>query len=92
LHNVVKHAEASHLTLSLGVSPPASAQREGDWQGEISLCVSDDGQGFEPGQGGADQLGLAIMRERAMAVGARLSIDSQPGQGARVTLVWESAR
>jgi nitrate/nitrite-specific signal transduction histidine kinase len=36
-------------------------------------------------------LGLRIMRERAEAIGADLSIKSQPNQGAEVTVVWQAA-
>jgi PAS domain S-box-containing protein len=89
LHNVVKHAEAEQVGVSLRVSPPTKPQRRGDWQGEVVLRVSDDGQGFDMGQVGLDQLGLSIMRERATAVGADLTIQSWPGRGSEVVLAWE---
>jgi PAS domain S-box-containing protein len=90
LNNVVKHAEASHVTVSLQASPPVIPQRAGDWQGKMVLRVKDDGPGFDQGQVGPDQLGLGIMRERAATVGGRLTIDSQPGRGTDVVLVWET--
>ena len=90
LHNTVKHAEASQVTVSLRTSPPAALQQGGDWQGQVILRVSDDGRGFDPARTGPDQMGLRIMRERAEAVGARLDIECQPGQGTQVTLVWAS--
>jgi len=92
LHNVVKHAEASQLHVSLSALPALSRQPADGWQGRIVLCVSDDGQGFDAGQTRADQLGLGIMRERAEAVGAELTIESQHGQGTQVVLVWENTR
>jgi len=32
---------------------------------------------------------LGIMQERAQAVGALLTIESQPGQGTQVTVQWK---
>jgi PAS domain S-box-containing protein len=90
LNNVVKHAEASHVTVNLRASPPAGPERAGPWQGKVVLCVIDDGRGFAPGQVGPGQIGLEIMRERAATVGGRLDIEGRPGNGTQVTLVWES--
>ena len=45
--------------------------------------------GFDPGCVLPDRLGLGIMRERAQAIGATLTIESEPGHGTRVTVVWE---
>ena len=74
LTNVVRHARASSATLRL--------RREG---GEIVLEVRDDGDGFdaERDEGGS---GIRGMRERALLVGARLRIDSRPGDGTAVRL------
>ena len=44
------------------------------------LSISDDGRGFDPAQVPHDHLGLGIMQERAEAIGATLTIDSQPGR------------
>jgi PAS domain S-box-containing protein len=89
LHNVVKHAEASHIVISLHASPPLPPQGADDWQGQLILQVRDDGQGFDPGDTEPGQLGLNIMRERAEAIGAMLTIASQPGRGTQVTLAWQ---
>ena len=88
LQNAVKHARANHITVSLRSSPPVSSFQAGEWQGQVILQVSDDGQGYDPDQTRPDQMGLRIMRERAEAVGGMLAIESQPGQGTQVTLVW----
>lgn len=49
--------------------------------------LADDGVDGAPGH-----LGVVGMRERALAIGARLSIESAGiGQGTRVTLQWEAA-
>jgi signal transduction histidine kinase len=90
LHNVVKHAGASRLTVSLRSSPPFSTERSETWRGKVILQVSDDGQGFDPAGREPEQLGLAIMHERAQASGAVLEFQSHPQEGTQVTLVWHT--
>ena len=78
LTNVAKHARAHHVEVSLCLEgkPPA----------RVRLTVWDDGVGFTPARvrGG---LGLAGMRERMAALGGKLDIESEPGQGCTVTAV-----
>ncbi|MEV4564462.1 histidine kinase [Nonomuraea sp. NPDC049419] len=71
LTNIARHAHAEHAELSL--------QAE---DGRLVLRIADDGQG------GARQDGAGIrgMRERALLIGARLSVDSPPGVGTCVRL------
>ena len=80
LNNVTKHAEAEHVRLRL---------RTGGR--EASLEVYDDGRGFTGDGASSEHLGLGIMQERAHAVGARLAVESRPGEGTRVTLSWEQS-
>jgi signal transduction histidine kinase len=47
--------------------------------------VADDGTGM-PEQLPAGTAGIGGMRERALLVGGRLTIDSRPGQGTEVRL------
>jgi len=78
LANVRKHARAKSAAISLD---------GGD--GELRLEVRDDGRGFDPAAVGSSippRFGLATMRERAQAIGGRLTIDSSPGGGTQVTL------
>jgi signal transduction histidine kinase len=89
LNNVVKHGAARQMIVSLRASPPLSSMQPDRWQGQVILHVSDDGQGFDPDSVVQDRLGLEIMRERARSVGAVLTVDSQLGQGTRVSLVWQ---
>lgn len=77
LNNIAKHAGATQVTISLHCSP----------QGAY-LSIRDDGAGFDPNETAPDRLGLAIMRERAEAIGANLTIDSQPGRGTMVEVAW----
>ena len=79
LSNVGRHARAAH----------ASAVVEGTAAG-ARLVVRDDGRGFDPAVPVAG-MGLAIMRERAAAAGASLTVESAPGAGTTVTLVWRRA-
>jgi PAS domain S-box-containing protein len=89
LHNVVKHAAASQVAVSLWSSPAPAPGVTGDWQGQVLLLVTDDGRGSDAHQPGPDQLGLSIMRERAERIGAALTIHSEPGRGTQVSLVWQ---
>ena len=73
LHNTVKHARASNVTIS------AKCDGHG-----ITLEISDDGIGFDPRGDFPGHLGLRSMRERAQRVGGTLELDSSPGEGARI--------
>jgi PAS domain S-box-containing protein len=89
LNNVAKHAQASHVAVSLR---DVSSIEEGQGQGGVELCISDDGKGFDSTPASPEHFGLGIMRERAEAIGATLDIASKPGQGTRVTVVWQAAQ
>lgn len=76
LTNVAKHAGASHARVS--VSNEA---------GRVRLVVEDDGCGIAPAANDAEVLGwgMAVMRERAAAVGGAMHVES-PGRGTRVVV------
>ncbi|MBK9124007.1 MAG: hypothetical protein IPM16_12955 [Chloroflexi bacterium] len=73
LHNVIKHANASHITLRI-----CSAG------GVLTLDVIDNGTGFDARQTFPGHLGLASIRERVAALGGSLHIDSAPEHGTHV--------
>lgn len=87
LSNVVRHAHATRATLELSHRP------EG-----LCLVVTDDGDGFAPddlrkdmaktkdNQESGSGLGMLGMRERALLIGAQLSVESAPRRGSRVIL------
>ncbi|HEU0294711.1 MAG TPA: PAS domain S-box protein [Anaerolineales bacterium] len=77
LNNVAKHAKASQVDIDL--------KHEGT---AIELRIRDDGQGFDPEQTLSGHYGLGMMQERAEAVGAMLSITSQPGHGTELIMRW----
>jgi signal transduction histidine kinase len=76
LQNVVKHAGASRVGISLRANG-----------GRATLTISDDGAGFDPATaGGATSFGLSGMQERAGLLGATLHIRSRPGDGSTIVL------
>jgi PAS domain S-box-containing protein len=77
LNNVAKHAQASRATIHLQRSPNL-----------IALAIQDDGCGFVFESIAPEHLGLGIMRERAEAIGASLSVQSEPDQGTFVEVRW----
>ena len=77
LNNVRKHARAAHAHVSV----------EDDGE-RVCLVVTDDGAGYDPAVT-CEGMGLGIMRERAAAAGALLSVETGPGAGTTVTLVWQ---
>ena len=61
----------------------------------VRVLVEDDGQGFSmpPCDAALGQhIGLSVMRERARWLGGTLVIESEPGEGTRVTLAFPKAR
>jgi PAS domain S-box-containing protein len=73
LHNVVKHANASHATIRLW--------REGE---RIHLSVVDDGSGFDPESVPRGHLGLIGMRQRVELVGGELRVMSRTRRGTTI--------
>jgi signal transduction histidine kinase len=73
--NAIKHARANQIQVSLD-------QKDGT----LMLCVQDDGKGMTDGQTQSEHYGLTGMKERAMMIGAKISIDSEPDGGTRMTL------
>jgi signal transduction histidine kinase len=88
LNNIVKHAGASQVTLRL-CSSCSDDEVEKSPVSSVLLLIQDNGCGFEQEQVFPDHLGLGIMGERASAIGASLSIESHPGEGTQVSVLWE---
>ncbi len=79
LTNVLKHADAHRVTVSL--SPD---------NGHLRLEVSDDGHGFDTFDTNLN--GLAGLRDRVRALGGTLTIFSRPGSGTRVVATLPAER
>jgi signal transduction histidine kinase len=81
LHNVKKHAHATHVVIKL-------------WQdeGQVVLAIDDNGEGFSfAGRFTGDELdrlrlGPISIKERTRSVGGVLTVESTPGHGARLTV------
>jgi two-component system sensor histidine kinase UhpB len=76
LTNALRHASGASVRVEL-------RRRE---EGGTVLVVQDDGAGAERIANGT---GVRGMRERALLVGARLTLDTSPGRGMRVELLLE---
>lgn len=81
--NAVRHAAATTIAIHLSYEPHA-----------VSLSVSDDGNGFVPGEvltKGLGHFGLRGLRGRAAKIGGELTIESAPGRGTTVCVVVPAA-
>lgn len=76
LTNAVRHSHARHVRIELRRNP----------QGDTQVSVEDDGIGMSPASDEENHFGLAIIRERAASIGARLSIEPIQPHGVRVDL------
>ena len=60
----------------------------------VRVLVEDDGEGFSPPpceRASGEHIGLSVMRERARWLGGTLVIESEPGEGTRVSLAFPRA-
>ena len=79
LENIVRHAEARHITVQL--------VREAS---RLVLSIRDDGRGFDPAHIDEHKnFGLKGLRERVGLFAGELQIHSQAGQGTTIRLVLE---
>lgn len=77
LNNVAKHAKAENAAVIL---------TQTDY---VTLMIKDDGIGFDPTANPANHLGLRIMRERAEVIHATLQIETTPGLGTVIRVLWQ---
>lgn len=77
LNNVLKHAEATRVGMTLNFNG-----------GEVLLTIEDDGRGFKFGEernnNGTGGFGLVGMQERAGRIGGNVEIESTPGAGTTI--------
>ncbi|MCP4695678.1 MAG: hypothetical protein GY862_02345 [Gammaproteobacteria bacterium] len=76
LANVAKHARATNVRIRLREEPEQTPE-------SISLCIQDDGKGFDPKHPG---LGLIGMRERVQSLGGTFSLKTAPNEGVTVAV------
>ena len=76
LTNVIKHAEATKLMVSI--------KNARDY---IELQINDNGVGFDPAALKSKKgLGITLMRDRASNIKSTFSIVSKPGDGTKITV------
>jgi signal transduction histidine kinase len=81
IHNVKKHARASHVVVKLGQD-----------ESKVYLVIDDNGRGFSfSGTYSSEELdklrlGPISIKERTRGVGGTLTVESNPGHGARLTV------
>jgi signal transduction histidine kinase len=79
MHNAIKHGQARHIEIRLDRAPP-----------DAMLSIVSDGAPLDPEALKSSQgIGLIGMRLRADALGGELSVESLPGGGVEVCLVWK---
>jgi signal transduction histidine kinase len=75
LNNVLKHAQATEVRVSLAVE-----------NGKLMVSIDDNGSGFSPGAEREAGEGLRNMKQRLEQIDGKLRIDSAPGKGTRVQM------
>lgn len=78
LTNVERHAQANRAWVTISQEDQRAI-----------IEIRDNGCGFRPAATGVDRYGIVGMRERADAINAHLTIDSEPGAGTRVRVEVE---
>lgn len=78
VHNAVRHSGAKRISLSLR-----------DDTRRVLLRIDDDGRGFDPKtqMHSRSNLGLQSMAHRALSLGGKLVIHSQPGRGTSIQCI-----
>lgn len=79
LNNSIRHGQATQIWIELCSAPDL-----------VCLSIRDNGHGFDPQSGLHNGFGLVNMHERASAIGANFSIQSEPGCGTKVRVAWRS--
>lgn len=80
IHNIVKHAQATTVEVTL--------QQQGDW---MQLRVTDNGVGMKEDSVKPFHYGLQSMRERATKIGGKIEVKPVPdGHGTVVFLQWKN--
>ena len=76
LHNLIRHARAKNVRITFDKVPP-----------NFRLFIEDDGQGIQ--NDAPDVIGnLHTLRQRAESLGGTIAVDSEPGKGTRITLLF----
>jgi signal transduction histidine kinase len=74
LHNIARHAKAAKVDVRVEKT-----------DGHLELTIADDGVGIDPAKLERPAT-LRALRQRSIALGADLRVDTRPGEGTRLTL------
>ncbi|HEX3627171.1 MAG TPA: triple tyrosine motif-containing protein [Verrucomicrobiae bacterium] len=77
LNNIVRHARATEVCLRVTIS-----------QNQLNIVIQDNGRGFENPPDNTTCDGLRNMRQRMEEIGGRFELDSRPGAGTRIALLY----
>lgn len=77
--NIYKHAQASEVNINLSWNKDS-----------LILEVKDNGLGFETGNEFINHYGIESMKQRALKIGANLTIHSVKNKGTQVELNWKN--
>jgi two-component sensor histidine kinase len=75
LNNVLKHAHATEVRISLAASDSA-----------VTITVADNGRGFTPETSTQRRNGIDNMKKRLARIGGKLTLDSKQGAGTTVKM------
>ena len=73
MNNAIKHAKATSVWVNLEYL-----------DGEVSISLEDDGQGFDPSQRSSYGIGLQGLRDRFLTLGGNFDVESAQGKGTRL--------
>ena len=76
LHNVVRHANAANVEVSITLNDHA-----------LGILVKDDGNGFDLEKSRLEGNGISNMKKRARQIGCELNISTMAGKGCEVKLI-----
>jgi signal transduction histidine kinase len=88
LNNIFRHASATQVNIHLH-SYSKNSDRIENQPRNVGLIISDNGCGFDPTKVAVDHFGLKFMLERAEAIGAKMSIESTPGSGTKISVILD---
>jgi signal transduction histidine kinase/ligand-binding sensor domain-containing protein len=77
LSNIARHARAREVLLRVAAS-----------EKQVAITIQDDGCGFSNAPDNSSCDGLRNMRQRAEEIGGQFKLDSQPGQGTCVGVIY----
>ena len=76
-NNIAKHSEATQVMVEMQAD-----------SNHVKLELRDDGIGFDRKSVTEDKLGIQIMTERAHDIKASIDLNSSPGKGTQVSILW----